>query len=64
MGKTFWFWVVWFLFLFCLDFFIPFFMLKDIPKLTGSFLFWVIWVFVAIISMFVIFLRWQEKDER
>jgi drug/metabolite transporter (DMT)-like permease len=64
MGKTFWFWVGWFLFLFCLDFFIPFYLLKNIPKLTGSFIFWVIWIFVAIISMFAIFLKWQENEER
>ncbi|MGD8521050.1 MAG: hypothetical protein PVF56_07895 [Desulfobacterales bacterium] len=61
MGKSFWGWVSWFVFLFLLDFIIPFKILKDSPTLTASFLFWVLWVIVAIVSMFIIFLRWQEN---
>lgn len=60
MGKRFWGWVAWFFFLLLLDFIIPFFWLKDIPKITGSFLFWTLWVSVAIGSMFLIILRWRE----
>jgi hypothetical protein len=63
MGKAFWGWVCWFLFLFILDFIVPFYLLRDVPRLSGSFLFWIIWVVVAIISMFIIFLKWQQ-DER
>jgi hypothetical protein len=62
MGKAFWGWVSWFAFLFLLDFSIPFKILKDIPTLTASFLFWVFWGIVAIVSMFIIFLRWQEGE--
>jgi hypothetical protein len=62
MSKAFWRWVSWFAFLFLLDFNIPFKILKDIPTLTASFLFWVLWVIVAMVSMFIIFLRWQEGE--
>ena len=61
MGKLFWGWIAWFLFLFALDFTIPFIGFKHIPKVTGSFLFWILWVVVAIASMFLIFFRWREN---
>ncbi len=63
MGKGFWGWIAWFIFLLLLDFVIPFFWLKNVPKITGSFLFWTLWVSVAIGSMFFIFLRWREPEE-
>lgn len=63
MGKDFWGWIAWFLFLFLLDFVIPFSWLKDVPKITGSFLFWTLWVSAAIGSMFLIFLRWRDPEE-
>jgi len=62
MGKRFWGWMAWFFFLFLLDFTIPFFWLKDVPEVAGSFFFWVLWILVAIASMFVIFLRWREPQ--
>jgi len=62
MGKSFWGWVSWFGLLLILDLMVPFVFLKDTPAFTGSFLFWVIWIMVAIISMFVIFLRWQDTE--
>lgn len=61
MGKAFWGWMYWFVLLFILDFTVPFLLFKDVPKVTGSFLFWIIWIIVAITSMFVIFLRWREE---
>ena len=54
MSKAFWKWVAWFLFLFVLEFTVPFLLLKDIPKMTGSFLFWLLWVIAAMGSMFFI----------
>jgi hypothetical protein len=39
-------------------------LLKGVPKVSGSFLFWLIWMSVAILSMFVIFLRWREYPAR
>jgi hypothetical protein len=63
MNRTFRRWLCWFLFLFVLDFTIPFFLLKDVPTITGSFLFWVIWILMAIGSMFVIFLQWRDDPE-
>ena len=64
MSKAFWGWVCWFLFLFLVDFTIPFHVLKGVRKIQGSFLFWIIWVAVAIASMFAIFLRWREGDTK
>lgn len=61
MDKVFWAWVAWFIFLFALDFTIPFFVLKGVPKVTGSFLFWTLWIVVATVSMFLIFLKWREN---
>jgi hypothetical protein len=64
MQKSFVIWVVWFVFLFILDFWVPFFILTDVPALRGSFLFWIVWIVVAIVSMFILFLKWQENDQR
>jgi hypothetical protein len=64
MNKSFGVWVGWFIFLLIVDFLVPFQMLKNVPRVGGSFLFWIIWVVVAIISMFFIFLRWREDDSQ
>jgi hypothetical protein len=64
MGKALWGWVCWFIFLFIVDFTIPFHTLKGVGKVSGSFLFWIIWMAVAIMSMFAIFLRWRETDKK
>lgn len=61
-GKSFWCWAGWFLFLFVLDFTIPFVFLKKVPTVAGSFLFWLVWITVAIISMFIMFRRWQDRE--
>ncbi len=63
MSKVFWGWVAWFLFLFVVGFTIPFIWYQDVPKVTGSFLFWTLWVLVAIVSMFLIFSRWREDHD-
>ena len=62
MQKSFVLWVIWFVFLFILDFFIPFFLVTDVPALKGSFLFWMVWILVAVVSMFIMFLPWQENE--
>jgi len=54
-------WVAWFLFLFVLDFTIPFFGSKCVPTVMGSFLFWTLWIVVAIVSIFLIFVRRREN---
>jgi len=59
MSKTGWAWV-WFGFLLALDIAIPWFVLTHVETMSGAFLFWTLWVVVAIISAFVIFLRWKE----
>ena len=64
MGKVLWGWVCWFIFLLIVDFTIPFQALKGVGKVSGSFLFWIIWMAIAIASMFAIFLRWREKDTK
>ena len=63
MGKALWGWMCWFIFLFIMDFTIPFHVLNGVRKVSGSFLFWIIWMTVAIMSMFAIFLRWREKGK-
>jgi hypothetical protein len=60
MGKKFWLWLAWFVFLLVLNFTIPFTMLKETASFYGSFMFWVIWDLVAIISMFLMFRGWRE----
>ncbi len=62
MGKRFWAWAGWFLFLFVVDFSVPFLFFRGIPTLAGSFLFWVVWTLVAMASMFAIFLPWREPE--
>jgi len=64
MNRSFGVWVGWFIFLLIIDILVPFQMLKNVPRVSGSFLFWIIWVVVAIISMFFIFLRWREDDSQ
>jgi hypothetical protein len=59
MSKMGWAWV-WFGFLLALDIAIPWFVFNHVEKMSGAFLFWTIWVAVAIISAFVIFFRWKE----
>jgi uncharacterized membrane protein YhaH (DUF805 family) len=63
MSPSFWWWIGWFLFLFLLDFLIPFQYLMKIPELSGSFLFWIIWILVAIASIFVMVLRWRDNEK-
>ena len=59
MSKFIWAWV-WFALLLVLDIAIPWFVLTRVEKLSGAFLFWTVWVAVAIISAIVISLRWRE----
>ena len=57
--KLTWAWV-WFAFLLALDIAIPWFVLTNVEKMSGAFLFWTVWVVAAIISAFVILLKWRE----
>jgi hypothetical protein len=59
MAKFTWAWV-WFAFLLALDIAIPWFVLTHVEKMSGAFLFWTVWVVAAIITAFVIFLKWRE----
>jgi hypothetical protein len=61
MTKLAWAWV-WFAFLLALDIAIPWFVLTRVEKISGAFLFWTIWVVVAIISAFVILRRWRGVE--
>ena len=60
MNKRLRYWLIWFIFLLLLDVLFPYYLLADIPHLKGSFLFWACWTLLAIGSMFMIFLRWQD----
>jgi uncharacterized membrane protein YhaH (DUF805 family) len=64
MRRIFGVWVAWFVLLFVLDFTIPFLWLNDVPHLVGSFLFWVVWILVAMVSMSLMFRRWREPQGR
>ena len=59
MSKSAWAWT-WLGFLLALDIAIPWFVLSHVEKMSGAFLFWTVWVAVAIASAFFIFLRWRE----
>jgi hypothetical protein len=61
MSKFVWAWT-WFGALLLLDIVIPWFVLTRVEKVSGAFLFWTIWVVVAIISAFVIFRKWREAE--
>jgi len=61
MTKSAWAWV-WFAFLLALDIAIPWFVLTRVEKVSGAFLFWTIWVVLAIISAFVILRRWRGVE--
>ena len=61
MTKLAWAWV-WFACLLALDIAIPWFVLTRVEKVSGAFLFWTIWVVLAIISAFVILRRWRGVE--
>jgi hypothetical protein len=61
MSKSVWAWI-WFAFLLALDIAIPWYVLTCVESVSGAFLFWTVWVAVAIISAFVIFLKWKEVE--
>ncbi|GAH57279.1 unnamed protein product [marine sediment metagenome] len=61
MTKFAWAWT-WFAFLLALNIAIPWFALTRVEKMSAAFLFWTVWVAVAIISAFVIFLKWREVE--
>jgi len=52
--------LVWLLILLGLDYTIPYTLLKNVAKIYGSFLFYIIWSLITIISMFTIFTRWRD----
>ena len=61
MSKLAWGWT-WFGFLLALDIAIPWYVLTSVEKVSGAFLFWTVWVAVAIASAFVILRRWKEVE--
>jgi len=62
MTKSAWGWT-WFGFLLALDIAIPWFVLSHVEKVSGAFLFWAIWAVVAIISVFIILLKWRGVEK-
>jgi hypothetical protein len=62
MTKSAWGWV-WFVFLLALDIVIPWYVLTNVEKVSGAFLFWTIWAVAAIISVFVILSKWRGVEE-
>jgi uncharacterized integral membrane protein len=62
MTKSAWGWV-WFGFLLALDIAIPWYVLTNVEKVSGAFLFWTVWAAAAIISVFIILSRWRGVEE-
>ena len=56
-------WIGWFVFLFILDFVVPYQVLDRVPRLSGSFLFWTVWGLAAIGSMWLMVRGWREGEE-
>jgi hypothetical protein len=63
MKRAFWAWLSWFVLLFVADFVIPFHFLSDVKLVTGSFLFWIVWILIALISMFIIVSQWRDSEQ-
>lgn len=63
MKRAFWAWLSWFVFLFIVDFVIPFRFLSDVKLVMGSFLFWIVWILLALISMFIIVSKWRDSEQ-
>ena len=63
MKRAFWAWLSWFVFLFVADFVIPFYFLSEVKLVTGSFLFWILWIIIALISMFIIVSKWRDSEQ-
>jgi hypothetical protein len=61
MTKSGWAWV-WFAFLLALDIAIPWYVLTNVARISGAFLFWIVWAVAAIISAFIIFLKWRGVE--
>ncbi|MFW5998439.1 MAG: hypothetical protein ACOCP5_01650 [Halanaerobiaceae bacterium] len=53
-------WLIWLIILVISAYIIPYFILKDIDKITGPFLFWTIYALLAIISTFMIINKWRN----
>ncbi|MEA1964997.1 MAG: hypothetical protein U9O41_07735 [Candidatus Aerophobetes bacterium] len=52
--------LLWFLILLGLDYIVPYTLLKNVPRIYGSFLFYIIWSLITIVSIFAIFIRWRD----
>ncbi len=54
-------WLIWgwLGFLLLINILIPWYVLADVPRFIGAFLFWTIWAAVAVASMFLVFARWR-----
>jgi len=52
-------WVIWFWVLVLSAFTVPFFLLSDVAKVYGAFLYWGVFAVVAIISVGIITSRWR-----
>ena len=50
----------WLAVLLVLDLVVPWVLLGNEGRFVGVFLFWVVWTAVAIVSMFILLLRWRE----
>ncbi|MEW6425473.1 MAG: hypothetical protein AB1523_12170 [Bacillota bacterium] len=53
-------WTIWFVILVLSAFIVPYAFLTNLPKISGAFLFWTLFVLAAIISIFRVTDYWRD----
>lgn len=53
-------WVIWFFILVLSAYLVPYYLLSDIYKVYGAFLYWGLFAVTAIISVVIITKRWRD----
>ena len=50
----------WLALLIVLDIVVPWYVLSSVPKMSGAFLFWTLWIIAVVMSAFVVVSSWRE----
>lgn len=53
-------WVTWFIILILSAYIVPYIFMRESGKITGPFLFWIIFSLLAILSIFIITAKWRD----
>ncbi|MFW5976585.1 MAG: hypothetical protein ACOCQS_01425 [Bacillota bacterium] len=54
------FWLIWLVILVLSAYIVPYYVINDVEKITGPFLFWTIYAIIAIISTLIIINKWRN----